>query len=449
MSKSTTREYTLKIRERYGAMKTKVAKGRVLDDFCATTGLGRKHAIKVLRSNVEPLRAAGRKAEYAGASDALRAIWLFFDQPCSKLLHPVLGSYVASYERRADALDAETKALLLKMSPSTIDRLLRPHRVRTSRWRGHGSPMANMKRHVPVRSERWDGRGPGWVEADSVAHCGGSMAGSFAYTLTLTDTDTQWTELRAVWNRGGHATTLRVQEIEQMLPFPLKGVNTDNGSEFLNGHFVRHFNKRDVEVLQTRSRPYHKNDNARVEQKNGSHVRSLLGYDRFDDPACVDDLNEILVLHSCWTNLFRRCMKLISKTKEGHRYKKIYDKPMTPAQRLLATPGLSRDVKTRMVEMMKTYDDCYALKCQVQTKTRQFFERYVLMPETVPSCPGAGSSPSALRGQGTNPPRDSAVPIAAEPSPASEPLLASQTPRCHHYDATANKTNHRYGVTSI
>ena len=397
MSKSTTREYTLQMRERYGAMKTKIAKGRVLDDFCATTRLSRKHSIKVLRSNAEPLRAAGRKAEYAGASDALKAIWLFFDQPCSKLLHPVLASYVASYERHADALDAETKALLLKMSPSTIDRLLRPHRVRTSLWRGHGSPMANMKRHVPVRSERWDGRGPGWVEADLVAHSGGSMEGSFAYTLTLTDTDTQWTELRAVWNRGGHATALRMQEIEQMLPFPLKGVNTDNGSEFLNGHFVRHFKERDVDVLQTRSRPYHKNDNARVEQKNGSHVRPLLGYDRFDDPACVEDLNEILMLHACWTNLFRPCMKLISKTKEGHRYKKIYDKPMTPAQRLLATPSLSDDIKTRLTEMAENYDDCYALKCQVQTKTRLFFERYVLIPVTIHPSPGADSSPSALR----------------------------------------------------
>tara|TARA_B000000460_G_scaffold235671_1_gene197080 strand:- start:170 stop:766 length:597 start_codon:yes stop_codon:yes gene_type:complete len=143
------------------------------------------------------------------------------------------------------------------------------------------------------------------------------MQGSFAHTLTFTDTHSQWTELRAVWNRGGHATTLRVQEIEQALPFSLKGVNTDNGPEYLNGHLIRYFKEREVVVRQSRSRPYHKNANARVEQKNASHVRPLLGYDRFADPDCVEDLNEILMLHSCWTNLFRPCMKLVSKVKVG------------------------------------------------------------------------------------------------------------------------------------
>lgn len=330
MSKEATKEYTVRMRERYRAMRTKRARGRVLDEFCETTQLERKHAIKVLRSLSEPLRKAGRKAVYIGAADVLRKIWVLFDQPCSKLLHPVLGSYVASYEKHRAGLDVAAKGLLLRMSPSTMDRLLRPHRVRTSLWRGHGSPIAMMKRQVPVRSERWEGRGPGWFEADTVAHSGGSMEGCFAYTLTFTDTDSQWTELRAIWNRGGHATALRVREIEQALPFSIKGVNTDNGPEFLNGHLIRHFQERGVVIPQSRSRPYHKNDNAHVEQKNASHVRSLLGYERFDDPDCIEQLNEILMLHSCWTNLFRPCMKLVSKIKEGHRYKKKYDRPMTP-----------------------------------------------------------------------------------------------------------------------
>ncbi len=396
MSKEATREYVVMMRKRYGVMKAKRAKGRVLDEFCEVTGRERKHAIKVLRSKQEPMRRAGRKATYSGAVHALKQIWLLFGQPCSKLLHPVMASYIASYERQQGELAAAQRSLLLRMSPSTMDRLLRGHRVRTSLWRGHGGPISLMKRQIPIRSERWEGRGPGWFEADTVAHGGGSMEGSFAHTLTFSDTDTQWTELRAVWNRSGHATAQRAGEIEQALPFPVKGVNTDNGPEFLNGHMIRHFKDRDVVVPQSRSRPYHKNDNAHVEQKNGSHVRSLLGYDRFDDPACIEALNEILVLHSCWMNLFRPCMKLVSKVKEGHRYKKKYDLPMTPAQRVLSYPGLPEAIHARIAAMMRQYD-CYTLRNQVQIKTLEFFRRYVL-PSPVPaSSPGDGPYPSALR----------------------------------------------------
>ncbi len=173
MSKQTTAEYIMRMRGRYRAMLTKHARGRLLDEFCATTQLERKHAIKVLRSLHVPLRKAGRKPVYAGAATVLRQLWLLF---ASKLLHPVLASYVASYAKHRGGLQAQTKALLLHMSPSTMDRLLREHRVRTSLWRGHGGgPLAAMKRRVPVRSERWEGRGPGWFEADTVAHGGGSM----------------------------------------------------------------------------------------------------------------------------------------------------------------------------------------------------------------------------------------------------------------------------------
>jgi hypothetical protein len=419
MGKEATKEYTGRMRERYRAMRTRRAKGKVLDDFCETTKLERKHAIKVLRSLCEPLRKAGRKAVYIGASDALRKIWLLFDQPCSKLLHPVMASYVASYEKHEQRLNVQAKELLLRMSASTMDRLLRPYRVRTSLWRGHGGPMAIMKRQVPVRSERWDGRGPGWFEADTVAHGGGSMEGCFAHTLTFTDTDSQWTELRAIWNRGGYATMLRVREIEQALPFSVKGVNTDNGPEFLNGHLIRYFKERDVVVPQYRSRPYQKNDNARVEQKNSSHVRPLLGYDRFDDPDCVEDLNEILVLHSCWANLFRPCMKLVSKVKEGHRYKKTYDRPMTPAQRVLGYPGQPGEDRDRITAMLKKHD-CYTLKRLVQEKTRLFFNRFVLNSTTDSPRPGAGPGPSALR----------AAPSGTGPGPAP-----GRRPRSHHRQA--------------
>lgn len=397
MSIEATREYTMRMRFRYRRAKTKAVKGRLLDEFCETTAVTRKHAIKVLVSDRDPLRPAGRKSEYENATEDLKKIWLMFDQPCSKLLRPVMGSYVESYERHEGPLDPLNRELLLQMSESTIDRLLRPFRVRTSLWRGRGGPMNLMKRQIEVRSEQWDGRGPGWFEADSVAHCGGSMAGSFAYTLTFTDTDTQWTELRSVWNRGGHATTIRVQEIEEALPFAINGVNTDNGSEFLNWHLIRHLKGKQTPVTQTRSRPYHKNDNARVEQKNGSLVRSLLGYDRFDDPGCIDDLNEILTLHSAWTNLFRPCMKLISKTRDGRRYHKKYDKPATPAQRLMNSDHATAEVR-KAIEIMRESYDCYSLKSLVQEKLQDFFRRYVDGEKVKTDDPVASPPTSPLRG---------------------------------------------------
>jgi hypothetical protein len=212
---------------------------------------------------------------------------------------------------------------------------------------------------------------------------------------------------------------LRVREIEQALPFSVKGVNTDNGPEFLNGHLIRYFKERDVVVPQYRSRPYQKNDNARVEQKNSSHVRPLLGYDRFDDPDCVEDLNEILVLHSCWANLFRPCMKLVSKVKEGHRYKKTYDRPMTPAQRVLGYPGQPGEDRDRITAMLKKHD-CYTLKRLVQEKTRLFFNRFVLNSTTDSPRPGAGPGPSALR----------AAPSGTGPGPAP-----GRRPRSHHRQA--------------
>ena len=269
--------------------------------------------------------------------------------------------------------------------------------------------MNAMKRQVPLREQRWDGRGPGWVEADTVAHCGGCMDGSFAYTLTVTDTCSQWTELRAVWNRGGFVTSQRLTEIEACLPFALLGINTDNGSEFLNGHVLSHFRTR--AVPQTRSRPYHKNDNAHVEQKNGCYVRALLGYDRLDDPDCISALNEILTLQSIWNNIYRPCRKLLSKERVGHRYRKTYDNADTPAQRVLADPTASADTHTAIQALLARYD-CLKLKLQIDRALERFFARFGAGNKMATTLSAAAAAPSALRaapaGTGTAAAADSA-----------------------------------------
>ena len=201
---------------------------------------------------------------------------------------------------------------------------------------------------------------------------------------------------------------LRVQEIEHTLPFAIKGVNTDNGPEFLHGHLLAYFKERPMVVQQSRSRPYHKNDNAHVEQKSGSHVRALLGHDRFDDPACTDSLNELLTLHSCWTNLFRPCVQLVSKVKTSHRYLKKYDHPRTPAQRVLDHYGVPVEVHVRVTALLKRYD-CYTLKLRVQTKLQHFFRRFVHTGTSEQFSPGAGPGPSALRGQDRDRHQDNGV----------------------------------------
>jgi len=304
--------------------------------------------------------------------------------------------------------------------------------------------MNAMKRQVPLREQRWDGRGPGWVEADTVAHCGGSMDGSFVYTLTVTDTCSQWTELRAVWNRGGFATSQRLAEIEAHLPFQLLGINTDNGSEFLNWHVLKHFRGR--AVPQTRSRPYQKNDNAHVEQKNGSHVRAFLGYDRFEDPDCVEALNEILVLHAIWNNIYRPCRKLISKERVGHRYRKKYDPAATPAQRVLADPAMPKATRESILSLLARHD-CLELKLDINARLDRFHARFGAALPTISPLPAVTAVPSALRaapsGTGTAVAAGSALP-ATERRPAIRPVrprrLDKVPPgRPHHTNAWVSR----------
>lgn len=393
MSKSATREYIERMRGRYRAMKTKRAKGSVLDDFCATTELERKHAIKVLRSRKGPLRRSGRKAVYGRAvAQALEKIWLLAAQPCSKLMHPIMDCYVSSYEGQEGAFPAKVRRQLLGVSPSTMDRLLKPARVRSPQRRRSPQGVAAVKREVPIRAGEWGVAEPGWMEADTVAHCGGSMEGSFAWSLTLTDILTQWTEIRVMWNRGAAATFGRIEEIEKALPWVIQGFDSDNGPEFMNWNLYDYFHSKNPPVSFTRSRPYHKNDNAHVEQKNGTHVRGLLGHDRIEDPECVEGLNQAVTLWSLWKNLYSPVMKLTSKTREGHRYIKRYDKAQTPAQRALTCAKVAESKKQR-IQALLAATDCFTLKYQVDESLREVFaairKRQVVAARA--TSPGAGT----------------------------------------------------------
>lgn len=397
MSKEATVEYVERIRFRYGKMRTKRAKGRLLDDFCATTDLSRKHAIKVLNSSPDGLRSRGRRPRYGpDVAEAVKAIWLAADQPCAKLLHPVMGCYVASYERRHGAFEEPVRSALLQVSASTIDRLLAPVRVLEPRRHRRPQGIAAVKQQVDIRAGEWAVDEPGWMEVDTVAHCGGSMQGNFLWSLTMTDVHTQWTEVRMMWNRGATGTLGRVQEVIQALPFQVLGLDCDNGGEFLNWHLHDYCRTADPAIEFTRSRPYMKNDQAHVEQKNGTHVRRLLGHDRIGDVKCVPEINEVGILWSLWKNLFCPVQKLVSKSRIGHRYQKKYDTPRTPAQRLLESDHVAEKTKKHIRSLLKEFD-CLDLKTEVDKKLKRVFERMDKRAkgQRCPAFPGLG--PSALR----------------------------------------------------
>jgi hypothetical protein len=347
MSRSTRDEYLQKMRCRYRRYTGKPAKGRLLDEFCTVTGHERKYATKLLAGHRGPRCGTGDAAPSRGGrprtydpavAGVLHEIWRHSEQPCGKRLRPMLGHWLPFYEKRYGTLPATVREGVLTISAAQIDRVLAPRKagagvVNRRTPKSHSA----IKALVPVRAECWDAIEPGWTEADTVAHCGGDMGGSFLWSLTATDIFSGWTEVRATWNRGQHGVCAAFSEIEAALPFGLLGVDTDNGGEFLNHHLHRHFTGRKKPVAMTRSRPYHKNDQAHVEQKNSTHVRQLLGFDRLGHDLVVPLVTELLEAWSIWRNAFTTTFKQIEKKRIGSKTVRKHEKvPRTPCERLIA-----------------------------------------------------------------------------------------------------------------
>jgi len=380
MSQESVREYAESAKCRY-KWSSREDKSQILDEFCASTGHERKYAIKLLNGTRRvPRRRGGPKPIYGEKEKGvLKELWLMSDQLCSKLLKPIMPEYIKSYERHCGRLPRSVRKKLLEISPATMDRLLASERVAEPKWRRRPKPCSGVRHSVPVHEGIWAVEEPGWLEADSVPHCGGNMSGSFVWSITYTDIDTGWTECRAVWNRGAHSVLERTREVEHGLPFELLGFDVDNGGEFLNWHLYRYLRERGDPVKMTRSRPYHKNDNAHVEQKNWTHVRQLVGYDRFDDPDLVEALNDLYANE--WRlqrNLYCPSMKLISKRREGKRYIKTYAPAKTPAQRILESDAVSRANKTR-IRKLQRHNDPWDLSISIELKLKGIFQkaRYV------------------------------------------------------------------------
>jgi hypothetical protein len=348
--RQSKREYLLAIWERYQRVGRRF-KSKILDEFCAVCGYTRKYAIGLLsrkprRRQCKP----GPRRRYDGqVLEPLKVIWLAAEQMCSKRLKAALPLWLPFYEQEHGPLVEAVRQKLLQISAASIDRLLKKERAR---YRGKGlcgtRPGGLLKHQIPIRTDNDDVDRPGFLEADTVAHCGNSLAGDFIWSITFTDIFCQWTENRATWDKGAEGVLGQVKDVEANLPFELLGFDVDNGSEFLCFHLWRYLLDRPRPVPLTRSRPYRKNDQAHVEQKNWTHVRQLLGYQRLEQPELVPLINELYRTWGLLHNFFCPNLKLLSKTRKGAKTIRKYSPPQTPYQRLLESKHLSQEQKQKL-----------------------------------------------------------------------------------------------------
>ena len=356
MQRSSKREYAAAVRARYQRA-GKGEKGRILDEFVAATGFHRVYARRLLRAAAGAVtrrpRRAPRRRQYGLAELALlRVCWLVTDEICSKRLSPFLAELLGRLAA-CEALPPEATPAVVervgRMSAATIDRLLRSERARgLGRGRSLTKPGTLLKGQVPIKTfADWDGTRPGFLEIDLVAHCGASGAGEFLLTLSTVDVATGWSCCIGVRNKGQLAICAAIEQLRGLLPFPVLGLDSDNGSEFLNHTLVGYCAEH--QITFTRSRPYQKNDNCHVEQKNWSVVRRLVGYERYEQFALVA-LNRLYRLADNYVNYLQPVLKLVDKTRDGTRVRKRYDLAQTPYQRLLASGALTADQSTALRE---------------------------------------------------------------------------------------------------
>ena len=359
------------------AVGSRVDRGRILDEFTALTGHHRKHAMRLLRAG-KPVGGRSPRPErriYDQATrEALIVIWEASDRICGKRLRPLVPILVSAMERHGHLrLAPEVQASLLAMSAATMDRALREARgTMGGRPRRRSPPSAAIRRSVAVRTfSDWDNPPPGFMEADLVAHSGPTSKGSYVQTLTLTDIATGWTECAPVLVREQKLLTEVLHEMRKGLPFALLGFDTDNDSVFMN-ETVRDY-CRDTAVEFTRSRPYRKNDQAWVEQKNGAVVRHTVGYRRYEGLEAAAALATLYCSLRLFVNFFQPSFKLAEKSRDGAKVTKRYHAPATPHQRLMSDPRTTAAARERVAAVYATLDPVHLLNA-IRTGQRHLVE---------------------------------------------------------------------------
>lgn len=352
-------------------------KGRILDELCANTGWHRNHARKAVKSALQPKIVTPRSPRPVKYGDdviaALVLCWTVLGMPAGKRLAPMLGELVGVLRHFQElTIDEGTAALLVSMSAATIDRRLAGERAKNQlRGRVGTKPGSLLKSQIPVRTwAEWDDARPGFVEIDLVWHDGGIRGGGHAFTLTVTDIATGWTENRSVLDRSAKCVLAALNDIARAMPFPILGVDSDNGSEFINDD-VFHW-CRGRQITFTRARPGNKNDGCHVEQKNWAVVRTIVGYYRYDTAAELLLLNEIWKVQSKLTNYFYPQQKLISKVRKGAKVSKKHDTAATPFHRAIDHSDMTVQ---RIVTLTRTYSliNPAATQRQIRALTAELF----------------------------------------------------------------------------
>jgi hypothetical protein len=349
MSMSSRKEYVARMRERYIATKAKAAKTRLLDELVEVTGYNRKYAIRLLSGKARPALVKTKRQRrrlYGECMSVVALVWEALDYCCAERLHPRLLPVAEQLNRHHVVyLTPEIAGQLSTISRATLGRRLKEMNSPKTRVISRPRGGCLIKTDIPIARYEWNESRPGALEADVVEHNGGSTSGQYACTLSVTDIVTGWSRRHAVLGRGQAAFHEALTNTIARWPYSCWGLHADNGPEFLSGHVQRFTARHRLE--HTRSRPYKKNDNAHVEQRN-RFLREIVGYDRYDTPEAVAWLNQVYDLLDRYANLVLPTMKLVDKRRRGAKVRKIYDTPRPPYQRVIETGVLTEMERLRL-----------------------------------------------------------------------------------------------------
>ncbi len=379
MARRSKREYLRSIYERYQRA-PRTEKGMILEEFCKVCGYNRKYAIWLLNRPVPEVavrkRTLSRSPTYSQAMVRILAkVWQSSGYLCSQRLKAALVHWLPWIKQHFE-LTQPLEAQLLAISARQMDRRLRATKHMVKR-RVYGStrPGSLLKQMIPIKTDHWDVNRPGYLEIDLVSHSGASAVGEFLHSLDCVDIATCWVERKAVMGKSALGILNAVTEIEHQLPFPLKGIDSDNGSEFINNHLLAFCQQRPAgrTIQFTRSRPYKKDDNAHIEQKNWTHVRKLMGWDRYDSAKALEAANRLYEELRIFQNLFQPSMKLRCKIRKGSRLIRRYDTPRTPFERVVESRKGDPKKLAALTHMLKTTDP-FELSTRIDQQLQRIYK---------------------------------------------------------------------------